>query len=211
MRRERLAFAQDGLDSLDVFLMDMTTWLSILWTSLDMGMNIQLFTGYFGVQGTRVLKNTILQHVNVHHQFYMFIYNYIYIDISRWYIMIYRFISFYIGFMLDGGVTHGPTEVCRSGGSFVPVDAEGTPCWTAWWRWKSRSMENYWDLNFRATFRPWDGNFEATIYGCKYRQYNIYNTYNADVGATSCCWSNAGLSLPLYLLCQLICPAVDLV
>ena len=38
------------------------------------------------------------------------------------------FISFYIGFMLDGGVTHGPTEVCRSGGSFVPVDAEGTPC-----------------------------------------------------------------------------------
>jgi hypothetical protein len=25
MRRERLAFAQDGLDSLDVFLMDMTT------------------------------------------------------------------------------------------------------------------------------------------------------------------------------------------
>ena len=29
------------------------------------------------------------------------------------YIYIYRFISFYIGFMLDGGVTHGPTEVCR--------------------------------------------------------------------------------------------------
>ena len=92
MRRERLAFAQDGLDSLDVFLMDMTTWLSILWTSLDMGMNIQLFTGYFGVQGTRVLKNTILQHVNVHHQFYMFIYNYIYRYIS----VIYHDISFHI-------------------------------------------------------------------------------------------------------------------